>query len=206
MAKKDEAVFEVGSRISVVEKKVTYEGTVTSCNPDETFDVKFDIEDTDGCDEGQYDSDGMTLIVPEPEPEIEEDEVEDTIVLEQTMKIPKSKVTISSNIAAHPLKLAAEEERQTELQAARKKNRIKRIKAGPLPAIKFRANILKARLKKVKLAKSGRGTHTYRAEQVVVWAKELRIIQDNPDGWSPGCVQAKKKKSAEEYIDGLNLE
>ena len=124
------------------------------------------------------------------------------ITIESTITVPQSKVSISSNIAIDPKKLKIEEEKQEKQAKKRKANRIAKLTAEPLKPIQVRENLLKARLGKVKKGIP----HTYRKEQIIVWAEELRIIQNSPEQWKQGCVRAKKKKSAQDYIDGLNVD
>ena len=175
-----------GIKVSVVEDGKVCEGYIAKCNKDKTYDINFD-----NGDEGVYEAKEITVVAPE-----------DTVTLSKTITIPKSRVSISSSIAANPVLLAKEEERQAGMAKVRRANRVKKITAEPLPKIKVRENILKARLRKV----NSKHVHTYRMEQIKVWARELRIIQDDPDQWAPGKVRARKKKSAQDYIDGLNID
>ena len=194
MAKIEE--LKKGVRVSVAEEGIIYDGTVTK-QVDDVCSVKFDNGEY-----GEYSGNelkGLTII-PEDTPEQEPED--ENVVLTQTIPIPKSKVTITTGIVADPVKLAREEEKQAELAKRRTKNRIAKIKAKTLPRIKVRENLLRARLTKVRSGKS----HTYRKEQVKAWAKELRLIIDTPKAWAPGRIRANKTKSAEEILDGLNLD
>ncbi len=178
-----------GVKVSVVEEGKVFEGAIAKCNDDGTFDINFK-----NGDEGVYEAKEITVIA-EPEPE-------DTVTLTETITIPKSKVSISSQIAANPVLLAKEEQRQADMAKRRAKNRRAKITAPALPPMKVRENLLKARLRKV----NKKHVHTYRMEQIIVWTQELRMIQNDPDQWAPGKVRAKKKKSAQDYIDGLNID
>ncbi len=129
-------------------------------------------------------------------------EDQETITMEQTITIPKSRVVMNSRALSDPLLLEKEEKKQAELAARRKKNRVAKLKAKPLTPIQVRKALLGARLRKVK----SRHPHTYRKEQLIVWAKEYEIIQNRPSSWSPGCIRAKKKKSAQDFIDELNID
>lgn len=136
-------------------------------------------------------------------PNVEEVEAEqETITLTQNITIPQSAVTLDSKSMADPRLLQKEEAKQKELAAKRKKNRVAKIKAKPRTPIQVRKAILAARLRKVK----NRQSHTYRKEQLIAWAKEYEIIQNRPKSWSQGCVRAKKKKTAQDFIDELNID
>lgn len=195
------------SRVSAVIEDEVYPGEITLIKKG-LATVKFDDGDvkqipveelTEIVDVSDEDAEDVTEEVDEVE-EVEEETNE--ITVEKTISIPKSKVSISSNIAINPAKLKIEEEKQKKLAEKRKKVRVAKATADPTPPIKTRENLLKARLGKVKKGIP----HTYRKEQVIVWAQELRIIQNNPEQWKQGCVRAKKKKSAQDYIDGLNVD
>lgn len=203
----EEKVFVVGRRVSVKEKGKTVEGVVSNCNPDGSIEVDFDDKSQGIYDTGEQ-KDLVILETPQDDAPPEDAEIpeDDTVTLENTVTIPKSRVVIASSITSDPVKLAAEEKRQKKLQADRHKRRVAKISAKPLKPIKQRENLLKARLKKVQMAMIGRGTHTYRKEQVNIWSKELALIQSNPGAWRPGCIRAKKKQSAQEILDGLNLD
>lgn len=216
MANKDELA--VGIRVGLkAEDGKTYFGTTTRFLPGGKCEVKFD----DG-ELSSYEYDDLIVVVPEegddsPEepvnetaPEIEtsepaetdEPDDEETITMTQTVTIPKSRVVLDSKSMANPVLLAKEEAKQARLAAARKKVRVAKMKAKPKTPVQVRKGILTARLRKVK----NRRPHTYRKEQIIVWAKELEIIKNRPDSWSPGCVRAKKKKSAQDFIDELQID
>lgn len=129
------------------------------------------------------------------------EEAEQTITITNTVSIPQSKVSMASQIAADPVKLRIEEERQKVLIARRQENRTARAKAKPRTPIQVREKYLKGKLKRVK-----QGTvHTYRREQIKVMAEELRVIQTNPEAWKPGNFVASKPKGSEQYLEGLDL-
>ena len=79
-------------------------------------------------------------------------------------------------------------------------NRIaKAKKAATMTAVQIREGILRARLTKVRM----RHHHTYKKEQIDLWAQELTIIIQTPDAWSKNCVRPKKQLSAMDKLDKL---
>lgn len=130
------------------------------------------------------------------------DETKDTVILEQTVTVPTSAVTLDSRTMADPKLLEKEEKKQAELAEKRRKNRIARIKAKPRTPIQVRKALLETRFRRIK---SGM-PHTYRKEQMIAWYKEYQIIKQSPKQWKQGCVRAKKAQSAQDFIDSLNIE
>ena len=134
--------------------------------------------------------------------ENEADTEQETITITKTITISKSAVTLDSRTMADPKLLEKEEAKQKELATRRKKNRMAKLKAAPKAPIQVRKELLEARFRKVKARKP----HNYRKEQLVVWAKEYEIIKNRPDSWRPGCVRAKKTKTAQDFIDELQID
>jgi len=219
-----------GSRVSAVIDDEVYNGTITETKGKEAV-VKFDDDDVqtiriadltaiveEGQSQADLDKQAEELAAEqkandeaeaekkaqeeEAAKKAEEDAKAGKVTIENVITVPQSKVSISSNIAIDPIKLKVEEAKQKKQAEKRNKNRIAKITAKPLSKMKVRENLLKARLGKVKKGIP----HTYRKEQIIVWAEELRMIQNSPEQWSQGCVKSKKKKSAQDYIDGLNID
>ncbi len=127
---------------------------------------------------------------------------QDTITMTQNVSIPKSRVVMDPKSLSDPKRLEAEEKRQTVLAEKRKVNRIAKLKAKPKTPAQVRKALLGARLKRVQ----DKRPHSYRKEQLIAWGKEYQILKNNPKSWKPGCTRAKKQKSAQDFIDGLQIE
>lgn len=134
--------------------------------------------------------------------ENEADVEQETITVIQNITIPTSTVTLDSKTMGNPELLKKEEVKQEELAKKRRANRIAKLKAKPLSPLQIRKNILEARFRKVK----SRKPHNYRKEQLVVWAQEYELIKNRPESWSLGCVRAKKAKTAQDFIDELQID
>ena len=65
--------------------------------------------------------------------------------------------------------------------------------------VQIREGVLRARLSKVRK----KHHHTYKKEQIDLWAQELTIIIQTPEAWSPNCVRPKKQLSAMDKLDAL---
>lgn len=132
----------------------------------------------------------------------EADIAQETITMTQVVTVPKSAVTLDSRTMADPKLLEKEEKKQAALAEKRKTNRVAKLKAKPKTPAQVRKELLESRFRRVKSGK----VHGYRKEQLIAWAKEYEILKNRPDSWSPGCVRAKKAKTAQDFIDELQID
>lgn len=188
MAKKNELV--VGLAVSVIQGEEVVDGEIKEFLPGGKVRVSFPDRD-----DGNYSYADVDVVVVKPEDE-------ESITITQTIKISKSDVTIDSRTMSDPKLMAAEELKQAEFAKRRRKTRLAKLKAPPKTPIQVRKAVLAARLRKVKARKP----HNYRKEQLIVWAKEYELIKNRPDSWRPGCIRAKKKKTAQDFIDELQID
>lgn len=182
-----------GTKISVIVDDELKQGEVLVAHRDGTFSVELDGEE----EIYKFNTADMENIDP---PESDDDE--DSITITQTIKVSKSDVTIDSRTMSDPRLLEKEEAKQLELAKLRRKTRLAKLKADPRTPIQVRKAVLAARIRKIKARKP----HTYRKEQVIAWVKEYELIKNRPESWRPGCIRAKKAKTAQDFIDELQID
>ena len=128
--------------------------------------------------------------------------------------VTKSKVKMSGyNIKDKtPEKLAKEEKRQQKLADERLKNRVVQAKLdAKKKPIEKRKALLVGRFKAIR---SRVRPHTYSDKNVEAWTEEYNLICNNPKRWNtitkngkiPYVPGNKRKKSAKEILDSMNLD
>lgn len=121
--------------------------------------------------------------------------------LEKSITISESDVDMGKfNKIDNPKAFAVEQAKQEKNCAARKVNRIAKAKAAAESTpIQVREGLLRSRLTRVRKKLH----HTYKKEQIDLWAQELTVIIQTPNAWFKGCVKPKKQLSALDKLDKL---
>lgn len=148
-------------------------------------------------DREQLEKDQAELAEKQAELKEQQDSIQANI--EKSITVSESEVDLGKfNKADNPTAFAAEKAKQNANCAKRKINRIKKAQvAAETTPVQSREKLLRARLTKIR-----RGVHhTYRKEQIEIWAKELTLIIQTPEAWSPNCVKPKKQVSVLDKLD-----
>ena len=160
------------------------------------------LEDTEArliADREQLEKDQAELADQQASLKEQQDQVSANI--SKSITISETQVDFGKfNKVDNPIALKAEQAKQAKYCEARKANRIaKAKKAATMTAVQIREGVLRARLTTVRKKRY----HRFTKEQIDIWARELTIIQQTPDAWSPGCVRPKEQISALDKLDNL---
>ena len=110
-----------------------------------------------------------------------------------------------------PAALARERKRQENLVDERLKNRVEQAKLNAkLKPIEKRKNLIVSRFKAIR---SNSRANTYSNKNIEAWLEELKLIESSPKSWvkltmngtKPYIPGNKKKKSARDILDGMDL-
>lgn len=132
----------------------------------------------------------------------------------ERLGVKKSVVHMSSFDVKNktPEKINKEEARHKKLVAARLKNRVAKAKAlAKMKPIDKRKALLKGRFRAVR---NRTRAHTYTNKMIAAWTEEYELIIHNPKQWNslthngtkPYTPGNKKKMTAKERLDGMNLD
>lgn len=137
----------------------------------------------------------------EQQKELKEQQDQVNVNINKSITISDSQVDMGKfNKVDDPKAFAIEEAKQKANCEKRHANRIIKAKvAATMTPVQIREKLLRARLTKVRM----KHHHTYKKEQIDLWAQELTIIIQTPDAWSKGCVKPKKQMGAMEKLDKM---
>ena len=146
------------------------------------------------------------------DPKVAEDEK--LLTEAKTLGITRSKVSMSGfNVKdLSPEKIAKEEDKQNKLADKRLKTRVEQAKLdAKKKPIEKRKALLVSRFKAVK---SRTRPNSYSDANIKAWIEELNMINNNPKSWNkltkngtiPFIPGNRKKKTAHEILDGMDLE
>ena len=146
------------------------------------------------------------------DPKIAEDEK--LLAEAKTLGVTRSKVSMSGfNVKdLSPEKIAKEEDKQNKLADERLKTRVEQAKLdAKKKPIEKRKALLVSRFKAVK---SRTRPNSYSDANIKAWIEELNMINNNPKSWNkltkngtiPFIPGNRKKKTAHEILDGMDLE
>lgn len=130
----------------------------------------------------------------------------------KTLGIKKTKVSMGAFKDKKAGAFEKEKKKQEINIAKRMVSRIARVKAeAKLKPIDKRRNLLKARGRSVK---DQIRPNTYPEKELKAWIEELNMIENNPKTWNnltqngkiPFVPGSKKKKTAKDILDGMDLD
>lgn len=141
------------------------------------------------------------------------EEIKDKMAEEaEILGVTKSKIKVSGYKEKDPGKVAKELARHKKQVDQRVKNRIEKTKVkAKMTPIQIRKALLVGRFKAVRAKSRER---TYSNKIIEAWTEEFNMINNNPKQWikltSNGMQQFtpgnKKKQSAKELLDSMNLD
>ena len=145
-----------------------------------------------------------------------ESERDNLLAEAKTLGVTRSKVKTTSftvrGKTPGPEVLAKETEKHEKLADKRLKIRVKEAKQrAKQKPIDKRKDLLKSRFRAVR---NRTRANTYSDKNIKAWLEELNLIQNNPKSWvkqtnngkNPFIPSNRKKKTAKEILDGMDLD